>query len=120
MDLILLQFLLLVVDVLIKQEGDFYIATANKVGSKATISVSAKTPEGKSVSLASEEFRVFPLPVPSPQFGGKGIESATISAAIAKKGPPIVADMSGAPLDIAYKVTGFQMLVSNNGKVVIL
>ncbi len=104
----------------IKQEGEFYIATANKVGSKATISVSAKTPDGKSVSLASEEFRVFPLPVPTPKFGGKGIESASISAAIAKKGPPLVADMSGAPLDISYKVTGFQMLVSKNGKVTTL
>lgn len=101
----------------IKQEGDFYIATANKVGSKATISVSAKTPEGKSVSLAAEEFRIFPLPTPTPMFGGKGIGNSTISAGIAKKGPPLVADMSGAPIDIKYNITGFTMLVSSNGKV---
>jgi gliding motility-associated protein GldM len=104
----------------IKKEGEFWIATANKVGSKATISVTAKTPEGKSVNLASEEFRVFPLPVPTPMFGGKGIGNSTISATIAKKGPPLVADMSGAPLDIPYKVTSFQMLVSSNGKASVL
>jgi gliding motility-associated protein GldM len=101
----------------IKKEGDFWIATATKVGGKATISVTAKTPEGKSVSLASEEFRIFPLPTPKPQYGGKGFGDNSISAAIAKKGLPVVADMAGAPIDIPYKITGFELLISNNGKV---
>lgn len=101
----------------LSKEGDFWVAKASKVGKKATISVTAKDATGKSVSLASEEFRIFPLPLPTPKYGGVGIESSTISTTVAKLGPPLQADLSGSPLNIEYTITGFEMLVVKGGKV---
>ncbi len=101
----------------ISKEGDFWVAKASKVGKTATISVSAKDKDGKSVSLTSEEFRIFPLPKPTPKYGGVGVESSSISATIAKLGPPLQADLSGSPLNVEWKITGFEMLVVKNGKV---
>lgn len=101
----------------IKKEGDFWVAKASKVGKTATLSVSAKDGDGKSVSLTSEEFRIFPLPKPSPKYGGVGVESSSISATVAKLGPPLQADLSGSPLNVEWKITGFEMLIVKNGKV---
>lgn len=101
----------------ISKEGDFWVAKASKVGKTATLSVSAKDANGASVSLATEEFRIFPLPKPTPKYGGVGVESSSISATVAKLGPPLQADLSGSPLNVDWKITGFEMLIVKNGKV---
>ncbi|CAG5084396.1 type IX secretion system motor protein PorM/GldM [Parvicella tangerina] len=102
----------------IKKEGEFYIAKPTVgVGSAATITVSATADDGSTVQLTKEEFRVYPLPKPTPQFGGKGIESSSISTVVARQGPPIFADLSGSPLDIKYTVSSFEMIVVKGGKV---
>jgi gliding motility-associated protein GldM len=97
------------------KSGDYYIAKVQGIKGEATISVSAKTPDGKSVSLASEKFRIFPLPKPEPRYAGQGFEKTTINAATAKATPPIVAFMDG-PLNVKYDITGFKMVVSKAGK----
>lgn len=101
----------------ISKEGDFWVAKASKVGKKATLSVSAKDASGASVSLTSEEFRIFPLPEPKPQYAGYGFDKTNIPSSLAKSGPPLVADMSGSPLNIEYTVSSFDMLVMKNGQV---
>lgn len=101
----------------ISKEGDFWVAKASKVGKTATLSVSAKDDKGQSVSLTSEEFRIFPLPKPTPKYGGVGVESSSISATVAKLGPPLQADLSGSPLNVDWQITGFEMLIVKNGKV---
>lgn len=97
------------------KSGDFYVAKVQGIKGEATISVSAKTPDGKSVSLASEKFRIFPLPKPEPRYAGQGFEKSTIAVPTAKACPPIVAYMDG-PLNVAYSITGFKMVVSKGGK----
>jgi gliding motility-associated protein GldM len=97
------------------KSGEFYVAKVQGIKGEATISVSAKTPDGKSVSLASEKFRIFPLPKPEPRYAGQGFEKSTIAVPTAKACPPIVAFMDG-PLNVAYTITGFKMVVSKAGK----
>ncbi|MCB9189466.1 MAG: hypothetical protein H6599_09335 [Flavobacteriales bacterium] len=104
----------------ISQQGEFWVAKASKVGKTATISVTAKDGNGKSVNLASEEFRIFPLPKPTPKYGGVGVESSTISATVAKLGPPLQADLSGSPLNVEWSITSFEMMIVKNGKVATL
>lgn len=103
------------------QSGEFYIAKVNKVGGTAKVSVTAKDTEGNSISLgAPAEFRIFPLPKPQPYYAGKSIETATMSAALAKKGPPLKAKLPNSPLNVPYTVTGFQMVVIKGGKAAVL
>ncbi|MFT5600691.1 MAG: gliding motility-associated protein GldM [Flavobacteriales bacterium] len=103
------------------KSGEFYIAKVNKVGGTAKVSVTAKDTEGNSISLgAPAEFRIFPLPKPQPYYAGKSIETATMSAALAKKGPPLKAKLPNSPLNVPYTVTGFQMVVIKGGKAAVL
>jgi gliding motility-associated protein GldM len=98
------------------KSGDFYVAKVQGMKGEATISVSAKTPDGKSVSLASEKFRIFGLPKPEPKFAGQGFEKSTMSIAQAKQCLPIKAVMEG-PLNVPFEIAGFKMVVTKNGKV---
>ncbi len=97
------------------KSGDFYVAKVQGIKGEATISVSAKTPDGKSVSLASEKFRIFPLPKPEPKYAGQGFEKSSMNVATAKACPPLKAVMDG-PLNVPYNITQFKMVVSKGGK----
>ena len=100
----------------LKKEGEFYIAQA---GSKkeATIKVSAKTDDGKSVQLAAEVFRIFPLPPPKPFFAGQTFDKPTMKKAMAMKGTLMKAKLENSPLDVKYTVKGFKMIIVKNGKI---
>jgi len=103
------------------QKGEFWIAKVSKVGSTATVTVKATTPDGQSISLGEPaKFRIFPLPTAQPYFAGKTITNSSISASLAKQTPPLQAKLPNSPLNVSYKVTGFQMIVVKSGKGVIL
>ena len=103
----------------LKKQGDFYIARAGS-GKVATIKVSGKTDDGKSVQLAAEEFRIFPLPLPSPYFANKSIESSTVKKSIASQASQVFAKLGNSPLNVKYTVTQFEMLVTKSGKIITL
>jgi hypothetical protein len=97
----------------LKKEGDFYIAKAGS-GKIATIKVSAKTDDGKSVALGQEEFRIFPLPKPSIFFGGKsGGSIAKVSAAGI---PKLIAKLENSPLNVKYTVSKYSFFTVKNGQ----
>jgi len=100
----------------ISKKGDFYIAKAGS-GKKATINVSATTDDGTTVKLAAEEFRIFALPKPQPFFANQSYDKATMKKATAMSATQIIAKLGDSPLNVQFKVTGFKMLVSKNGKI---
>jgi len=100
----------------ISKKGDFYIAKAGS-GKKATINVSATTDDGSTVKLAAEEFRIFALPKPQPYFANTSYDKGVMKKATAMSATQIVAKLGDSPLNVQYKVTGFKMLVSKNGKI---
>jgi len=97
----------------ISKQGEFFIATAGS-GKEATISVTAKDDKGNSVNLASEKFRIFPLPKPAIFFGGKS--GGTVSKAAAGTVPKLVAKLENSPLNVKYKVTKFDFFTVKNGQ----
>jgi gliding motility-associated protein GldM len=100
----------------ISKKGDFYIAKPGN-GKLATVSVSATTEDGKTVKLAAEEFRIFPLPLPKPYFANQTFDKPTIKKATAMSASQVLAKLGDSPLNVQYKVTGFKMLVSKAGKI---
>lgn len=100
----------------IKKSGDFYIAKAGS-GKEATISVSATGDDGRTVKLTDEKFRIFPLPTPKPYFAGQTFDKPTMKKGTAGNATMIKAKLGDSPLDVPYKVTGFKMIVSKNGKI---
>lgn len=97
----------------ISKSGEEYIATAGG-GKEATISVTAKDDKGNSVNLASEKFRIFPLPKPAIFFGGKS--GGAISKAAAGTVPKLIAKLDNSPLNVSYKVTKFDYFTVKNGQ----
>ena len=100
----------------ISKKGDFYIAKPGN-GKIATVSVSATTEDGKTVKLAAEEFRIFPLPLPKPYFANQTFDKPTIKKASAISASQVLAKLGDSPLNVKYTVTGFKMIVSKGGKI---
>ena len=100
----------------ISKKGDFYIAKPGN-GKIATVSVSATTEDGKTVKLAAEEFRIFPLPLPKPYFANQTFDKPTIKKASATSASQVLAKLGDSPLNVKYTVTGFKMIVSKGGKI---
>ncbi len=101
----------------ISKSGDFFIAKVSGSSKTAKINVSAKTDDGKSVSLASEEFRVFPLPTPKPYFAGQTFDKPTMKKGTAMSATKLTAKLGDSPLNVPYSVTSYKMIVSKNGKI---
>ena len=100
----------------ISKKGDFYIAKPGN-GKIATVSVSATTEDGKTVKLAAEEFRIFPLPLPKPYFANQTFDKPTIKKGSAISASQVLAKLGDSPLNVKYTVTGFKMIVSKGGKI---
>ncbi len=100
----------------ISKKGDFYIAKVKGSAKKVTINVTAKDAKGNSVSLAQEEFRVFPLPAPQIYFANQSIDKPVLSRSMARKASKLVAKLGNSPLNVPYEVTQFNMIVVKNGK----
>lgn len=100
----------------ISQKGEFYIAKAGN-GKEATITVSAKTSDGKSVSLAQEKFRIFPLPTPKPYLAGQTFDKPTMKKGTASSATKLTAKLGDSPLDVQYTVSSFKMIISKNGNI---
>ncbi len=99
-------------------KGGNYIATVSGSGKKATIKVSAQDDKGKNVDVASEEFRIFPLPTPKPYMANQSYDRTVIKAAELKRATKLLAKLDNSPLNVKYDVVSFEMLVVKNGKVI--
>lgn len=85
-----------------------YIANVPDVRRKiAVLTVSATDDNGASVKLATEEFRLFPLPPPQAFFGG--LKKGAISKLAAKSVPVLVAKLENNPLNCPYEVKSFKV-----------
>lgn len=92
----------------------FYIAKVTNVRAKDTkLVVSATDDKGKNVELASEVFRIFPLPKPTAFFGGQ--PGGRMKKLDALQIPLLTAKLGDSPLNVPYKVVSFKMEGTSNG-----
>ena len=85
-----------------------YIANVPDVRKKiAVLTVSATDDNGSTVKLATEEFRLFPLPPPQAFFGG--LKKGAISKLAAKSVPVLVAKLENNPLNCPYEVKSYKV-----------
>ena len=93
----------------------FYTASVTNVRAKeAKLIVSAIDDAGKTVELANEVFRVFPLPKPIAKFAGKA--GGNLKKANAVSYTTIKANLGDSPLNVPYKVVSFTMFTTKNGQ----
>jgi hypothetical protein len=92
----------------------FYIAKVTNVRAKDTkLVVTATDDKGKNVELASEVFRIFPLPKPTAFFGGQ--PGGRVKKLDALQIPLLTAKLGDSPLNVPYKVVSFKMEGTSNG-----
>ena len=86
----------------------FYIAKVTNVRAKDTkLVVTATDDNGKNVELASEVFRIFPLPKPTAYFGGQA--GGRMKKLDVLQIPKLTAKLGDSPLNVPYKVVSFKM-----------
>jgi len=83
-----------------------YIVKATQPG-KASVSVSAKQPDGSSKSMGAVEFRVKRVPDPVAKIGG--IPGGSIGVSKMKVQQGIIAELENFDFDIRFKIIGFNM-----------
>ncbi len=93
-----------------------YIAKVSGSAKKATLSITAKDKNGKSVKIADKEFRIFALPTPKPYFGGQTFDKGTMKKAKAANSSIVKALIGDSPLDVSYTVKSFKISGVKNGK----
>lgn len=93
-----------------------YIARVSGSAKKATLSITAKDKEGKSVKITDKQFRIFPLPTPKPYFGGQTFDKGTMKKAKAANSSIVKALIGDSPLDVSYTVKSFKISGVKNGK----
>ena len=92
----------------------YYIAKVTNVRAKDTkLVVTATDDKGKNVELASEVFRIFPLPKPTAFFGGQ--PGGRMKKLDALQIPLLTAKLGDSPLNVPYKVVSFKMEGTSNG-----
>lgn len=98
------------------RSGDHWTARPANPGEKATVSVSAKTPDGRTSQVAAIEFKVRRLPDPTAYIpvaaseagSGRSKGDRPISKAALMAASGIGAAIDDGVLDIEFKVTGFE------------
>ena len=83
-----------------------YIVKATQPG-KASVSVSAKQPDGTSKNMGAFEFRVKRVPDPVAKIGGVPGGSIAVSKMKVQQG--IIAELENFDFDIRFKIVGFNM-----------
>ena len=96
------------------KDGNYTAKAPSGRSKEAFITVSAIDDNGKSVELARERFRIFPLPKPSVYFGGKS--GGNMKKVDAVQIPKLIAQLGESPLDVPYEVVEFVMLTVKNGQ----
>jgi gliding motility-associated protein GldM len=96
------------------KDGNYTAKAPSGRSKEAFITVSAIDDNGKTVELARERFRIFPLPKPSVFFGGKA--GGNMKKVDAVQIPKLIAQLGESPLDVPYEVTEFVMLTVKNGQ----
>ena len=92
----------------------FYIAKVTNVRAKDTkLVVTATDDKGKNVELASEVFRIFPLPKPTAFFGGQS--GGRMKKLDVLQIPKLTAKLGDSPLNVPYKVVSFKMEGTSGG-----
>lgn len=90
----------------ISRSGSGWVVKPNASGAKATISVSAKTPDGVK-SLGTKEFRL--LRVPNPEAAIAGISGGKIKAGLLRAQAGVFAEMKDFVMDVQFKITSFSV-----------
>jgi hypothetical protein len=91
-----------------------YIARVTNVRAKETkLVVTATDDNGKNVELASEVFRIFPLPKPTAYFGGQ--PGGRMKKLDVLQIPKLTAKLGDSPLNVPYKVVSFKMEGTSGG-----
>ena len=92
----------------------FYIAKVTNVRAKDTkLVVTATDDKGKNVELASEVFRIFPLPKPTAYFGGQA--GGRMKKLDVLQIPRLTAKLGDSPLNVPYTVVSFKMEGTSGG-----
>lgn len=86
-----------------------------KSGPTCTVSVSAKMPDGSTVALGKQEFRVKSLPDPVLYFSGKSSKDTKITVGDLRAGNAVAARLDDSDFDAPFSVVSFEMTVYIGG-----
>lgn len=98
----------------VSKSGDGYIVKV-KSGPTCQVSISAKMPDGSSVQLGKQEFRVKSLPDPIPYFMGLTVKDTKIAVGDLRRGTAIAAKLDQSDFDAPFSVVSFEMTVFVGG-----
>lgn len=95
------------------KSGEFYIAKPKLAGnSPVKVSVSARTEDGGSVSIASEELSVTDFPAPTVLIAGKP-SGSKLSRGQILQSKTIALRLMGSPLKASFSVSSFDVIIGN-------
>ncbi|MCT4580210.1 MAG: hypothetical protein N4A35_02245 [Flavobacteriales bacterium] len=100
----------------ISKSKDGFIAKVSGSAKKATLSITAKDKDGKSVKIVDKEFRIFALPKPQAYFANQTFDKPLLSRGLAKAASKLTAKIGDSPLDVKYEVVSFDMVVMKKGQ----
>ena len=91
-----------------------YIVKPGK-GNEATISATVTNPDGSKKSMPGIKFRVKNVPSPTPYFGGKSVDDATIKKTELTAAAGVIAKMVDFEFDLKFEVVEFKVTMMVNG-----
>lgn len=101
----------------ISKSKDGYIAKVSGSSKTATLSITAKDKDGKTVKIADKIFRIFALPKPQAYFANQSFDKPLLSRGLAKSATQLTAKIGDSPLDVKYSISSFDMIIVKGGKV---
>lgn len=91
-----------------------YIVKPGK-GNEATVSATVTNPDGSKKSMPGIKFRVKNVPSPTPYFGGKSVDDATIKKTELTAAAGVIAKMIDFEFDLRFDVVEFKVTMMVNG-----
>lgn len=96
----------------VTKSGENWIARVTGTGRTASITLSAKKPDGGMAQLAKADFSVRPYPTPTILLGGKESGAELTKAGISAN-RTIVLTLGDSPLKAQFTCTGYEIVIGN-------
>ena len=98
-----------------QSDGSFIVQPANNLDKEAIISVNAEMPDGSTMNLGSNTFRVKDIPDPVAMWSGKKSSDGSISVRDILGFNPLVAKMEKFDFELRPSVKSFTLKVTKDG-----
>jgi len=92
-----------------------YIVKGLGKGNEAVVSATVTNPDGSKKSMPGLSFRVKNVPSPTPYFGGKSVDDATIKKTELTAAAGVIAKMVDFEFDLKFEVVEFRVTMMVNG-----